>query len=213
MTDTPPALPRGERTRQAIVDTAYEFFITQGYAATSMRQIAERAGIALGGIYNHYGSKEEIFEALLLERHPYHRILPVLSAAQGETLEEFVKNAVPTLVEEFGKQPELFNLLLTEVIEFKGKHVPMVFEQIFPEAMQIGQRMVSYEGLRPIPVPLLMRSFLAIFFAYFVSDLLLARMPFPEIKESALERFIDIYLHGILEKGGDEPRLSPGEHL
>ena len=54
---------KGEATRLAIEDAAIELFMEQGYHATSMRQIAKRAELALGGIYNHFASKDEIFEA------------------------------------------------------------------------------------------------------------------------------------------------------
>ena len=64
-----------------------------GYHATSMRQIAEHAGLALGGIYNHFASKEEIFEGIIIDKHPYKKILPAILAAEGETVEEFLKNA------------------------------------------------------------------------------------------------------------------------
>ena len=53
-------LTKGERTRQTIEEAAYELFLENGYSATSMRQIAERAELALGGIYNHFSGKEEI---------------------------------------------------------------------------------------------------------------------------------------------------------
>ena len=39
---------KGETTRIAIEDAAMNLFLTQGYAATSMRQIAEEVGLALG---------------------------------------------------------------------------------------------------------------------------------------------------------------------
>ncbi|MGC8856852.1 MAG: TetR/AcrR family transcriptional regulator, partial [Anaerolineae bacterium] len=71
---------KGEITRQTIEDAALTLFLEQGYHATSMRQIAERAGLALGGIYNHFSSKEEIFEAIIVDRHPYKRVLPALLA-------------------------------------------------------------------------------------------------------------------------------------
>ena len=87
------ALTKKERTRQAIEQAAYELFMEQGFNATSMRQIAERAGLALGGIYNHYKSKEEIFRAIILDRHPYKQILPLVLNAKGKTPEEFFQNA------------------------------------------------------------------------------------------------------------------------
>ena len=55
-------LSKGERTRQSILQAAYELFLEQGYAATSMRQIAERAGLALGGIYNHFREQGSHFQ-------------------------------------------------------------------------------------------------------------------------------------------------------
>ncbi len=41
---------KGELTRASILEGAYQLFLQQGYHGTSMRQIAEEAGIALGGI-------------------------------------------------------------------------------------------------------------------------------------------------------------------
>ena len=58
-------LTKGENTRLAIEDAAIILFMEKGYHATSMRQIAEGADLALGGIYNHFKSKDEIFEAII----------------------------------------------------------------------------------------------------------------------------------------------------
>ena len=91
-------LTKGERTRQVIIEAAYALFLEQGYAATSMRQIAERTGLALGGIYNHFASKEAIFSDLIIAKHPFHEILPLLLVAPGETVEEFVRNAAKSMV-------------------------------------------------------------------------------------------------------------------
>ena len=58
---TEEAQTKGEVTRLAIEDAAIELFLEHGYHATSMREIADHAGLALGGIYNHFKSKDEIF--------------------------------------------------------------------------------------------------------------------------------------------------------
>ena len=70
---------KGEVTRLAIEEAALELFMEQGYHATSMRQIADKAGLALGGIYNHFSSKDEIFEAVdRFYRAYYLRPKPIL---------------------------------------------------------------------------------------------------------------------------------------
>ena len=78
---------KGDRTRAILIEAAYQLFNNKGYHATSMRDIATEAGLALGGIYNHFQSKEDIFVAMLMERHPFLEILPELHAAQGDTVE------------------------------------------------------------------------------------------------------------------------------
>src|SRR5262245_23683430 len=89
----PAASQRGEETRGRLLDAAYDEFRRNGFHGTSMRQIAQAAGLAVGGIYNHFHSKEEIFAAVLDARHPYHVIVPALAATQGETLEGFLFDA------------------------------------------------------------------------------------------------------------------------
>src|ERR1044072_390747 len=113
---------KGEVTRLAIEDAALELFMEQGYHATSMRQIADKADLALGGIYNHFSSKDEIFEAIIIDRLPYKRILPLILEAKGETAEEFFGNAFRIIVKELGNEPEFLNLMFIELVEFKGKH-------------------------------------------------------------------------------------------
>ncbi|MBK9007275.1 MAG: TetR/AcrR family transcriptional regulator [Anaerolineae bacterium] len=84
-------LKKGEATRLAIEDAAMNLFLKQGYAATSMRQIADAVGLALGGIYNHFSSKEEIFEGIIIDKHPYKQILPAVLAAEGTPPKTFTR--------------------------------------------------------------------------------------------------------------------------
>jgi AcrR family transcriptional regulator len=54
-------LSKGKNSRANILRAAHDLFLQQGYHGTSMRQIAEGAGTALGAIYNHFPGKETIF--------------------------------------------------------------------------------------------------------------------------------------------------------
>jgi len=195
------SLSKGERTRQTIEEAAYELFLEQGYSATSMRRIADQAGLALGGIYNHFSSKEEIFEAIILDKHPYKQILPVILSAPGRTLAEFVRNGAHALIGELGKRPDFIRLMFIEIVEFDSKHMPIFFEEIFPEFLPLVQRFQSPEGeLRPIPPPLLLRAFLGMFFSFYMTELITEHMDIPEMHNDALDGFVEIFLHGILLK-------------
>jgi len=194
-------LSKGDRTRNSIVDAAYALMTGQGYAATSMRQIAERAGLALGSIYNHFSSKEEVFRAIVEDRHPFYQIVPILQTVQGNTVEDYVRKAAHTLVSELGHYPEFLNLMLTEIVEFRGSHVPLVFGKMFPLMLPVAERLTGLEGnVREIPPPVLLRAFLGMFFSYYITEILVGRAFPPEMMANALDHFVDIFLHGVLIK-------------
>jgi TetR/AcrR family transcriptional regulator, transcriptional repressor for nem operon len=51
---------KGEVTRRLILERAAPVFNKRGYAGTSMSEIVEATGLEKGGIYNHFGSKDEL---------------------------------------------------------------------------------------------------------------------------------------------------------
>jgi AcrR family transcriptional regulator len=59
-------LPRHERRRQ-LLDAALEVFVSQGYHAAAMDEIAERAGVSKPVLYQHFPGKLELYLALLDE--------------------------------------------------------------------------------------------------------------------------------------------------
>jgi len=197
------AISRGERTQAEIIQAAYSLFVEQGYHGTSMRQIAQRAGIALGGIYNHFSSKEEIFRAVLLQHHPFQLVLPSMNAAQGENVGDLVRDAAQRMVKILEDYPDFLNLMFIELVEFKTQHLAELFQLIFPQVLLFGGRMLAaHQDLRPIPMPLMLRAFLGMFFSYFITEHIIADQLPPEMKDQALDAFIDIYLHGILADPG-----------
>ena len=54
-----------EDTKQKILDKALELFSEQGYDAVSVGQIAKAVGIKAPSLYNHFPSKQAIFDALV----------------------------------------------------------------------------------------------------------------------------------------------------
>ena len=72
MTATPDARPRGTRLprparRRQLLTAAQEVFVSQGYHAAAMDEIAERAGVSKPVLYQHFPGKLELYLALLDE--------------------------------------------------------------------------------------------------------------------------------------------------
>jgi len=194
-------LSRGELTRQQIILAAHDLFICQGYHGTSMRQIAVQAEVALGGLYNHFSSKEAVFEAVFERFHPYQEVLPALMQAQGDTIEELIRNAADILLTGINRHPKFLNLMFIEIVEFNSIHAQDLFSRIFPVALQISQRFqqAASDRIRPISSPMIIRSFLGFFFSYYISEYIFSSKAPPEFSENGMEAMLDIYLHGLLE--------------
>jgi AcrR family transcriptional regulator len=57
---TTTGLRKGEATRRLILERAAPVFNQRGYAGASMSEVVEATGLEKGGIYNHFGSKDEL---------------------------------------------------------------------------------------------------------------------------------------------------------
>jgi AcrR family transcriptional regulator len=194
------AADRREHTRTTILQSAHDLFLKQGYHGTSMRQIAQAAHIALGGLYNHFASKEEVFEAVFLAFHPYHEILPMITDAQGTNLEQLIKDIIQRMVQVVEGRPDFMNLMFIEMVEFNSAHVRQLFAFLFPQGLEIAQQLVGpyMEQIRSIPPPMVVRTFLGLFFGYYLTERAIAPAAPADFRQNAMQYFVDIYLHGIL---------------
>jgi AcrR family transcriptional regulator len=200
-TTAPRPVSKGERTRGEIIAAGYRLFVRQGYNATSMRQIAGEVGLSPGAAYNHFSGKESLWRAVLNEHHPFHEIVPALGQAQGETVETLVRDAAARMIEILGRRPDVINLMLVELVEFEGRHVAELFETFFPPLMEFARRLSRSRGLlRAIPLPIILRAFIGLFFSYFMTEMLIGSQLPPELREGAFDHFVDVYLRGILDQ-------------
>src|SRR4029453_18114729 len=55
-------------TKERILDTAESLFMEHGFEATSLRAITATAAVNLAAVNYHFGSKEELFQAVLTRR-------------------------------------------------------------------------------------------------------------------------------------------------
>jgi AcrR family transcriptional regulator len=77
-----------EQTRSRLVATATELFLTDGYNATSLGEVAEAAGYTKGAVYSNFATKHALGLAVLEVVQEQRVSAIVASYVEGKTFEE-----------------------------------------------------------------------------------------------------------------------------
>ncbi|MER5415268.1 TetR/AcrR family transcriptional regulator [Streptomyces virginiae] len=89
-----PQVTASPERRRELLDTAAEVFAAQGYNATTVRKIADAAGMLAGSLYYHFDSKEsmldEILSAFLTELWDGYDTVLAAGLGPRETIEALV---------------------------------------------------------------------------------------------------------------------------
>lgn len=108
-------------SRDAALRAARGLFVTRGYLATSVDDIAREAGLSKGGLYFHFSDKSKLLAELLLQSsNLYSGIIDTLNNSTLDPRQRIAVwvNEVSRLA---AKEPELMLLPILVSIEFLGK--------------------------------------------------------------------------------------------
>ena len=98
-------LPEDVRRRQ-ILDAARKCFIEKGYFPTRMEDIAEEAKLSKGGIYFHFESKRQIFEALVRQEYEESAAFMGAMSKTGGNYQDLIANLARHYIEFFRTRPD-----------------------------------------------------------------------------------------------------------
>ena len=135
---------KGELTAERILDAAEELFAEQGYAGSSLRDVATAVGIRSPSLYNHFESKEALYAAVL-ERG----LRPVFSAlsdyaVSGRSGGGNPRRLVETMMRVLVEHPRLASLIQHETLTGGAHLTPMLQSWMAPifaradELVEIG---------------------------------------------------------------------------
>ncbi|AEE46401.1 TetR/AcrR family transcriptional regulator [Cellulomonas fimi] len=102
---------RSTETRQRIVDASLALVADRGYSATSVDEIAAAAGVAKGSVFYNFGSKAELFEAILGEG-VQHLTATLQGAAAGAHGREAVEALVTELLTQVRDHPDFAKVMV-----------------------------------------------------------------------------------------------------
>ena len=197
---------RAERSRRAVLDAALYLFSHHGYRATSVRDIAARAGVSTGAVYHHFEDKDALFRALIAEydaithttRFPFMRMLQ-----QGSRFPDNIEELGYAARDSVRQFRQYLALIYVDVIEFQGTHIQAFYAgkaKRFADLLEEqGSTTAIQASLRANVTPvsaLLLTS--RIFFNYFSMEILFGvREPFGKETTEVVREIADILRNGV----------------
>lgn len=190
-----------ERNQVKIEEAALRVFTRQGYHGTSVREIADEAGVSLGNLYNYYPNKEKIF-ASLVRRYGVrmaglqHRLLSPLG---GELDRAGLKKLARAVREIVYRNPDYWRLMYIDVVEFGNRHFASSFRDLARNIAAVtGREMRLPTRRRGVDPTFAFSAIYLQFFTYFLVEKLFGgkqHLGLPE--EQAITQLIEIYTAGV----------------
>lgn len=189
-----------EETRLNIIDSSIELFRTKGFPETSMEEIAEKADISKGTLYNYFENKESILSAYIQSS-----IIDFGEEIEAQLKDhQDIKAQLRLLLDFrhsfFGKDPELTAIYMSFRMQtlfntpsanpFSNPHRSGL-ENVILKIISGAQ--ANNEIRRDIPTLILARNFQLITVNYFISCQFSQE---PEELELLREQLIEVFLSG-----------------
>jgi AcrR family transcriptional regulator len=141
-----------EETNRAVLQAAEQVFADDGLHGASMSKIAERAGVAVGTLYNHFKDREALFDALIDQRRAdlLGKLDETRAALAGEPFKKQLEGFMVALFGHFDEHRAFLRIVLSS--EYGGSHkceeMPRALYQRIEALLKVGHR---EKVLRPDP--------------------------------------------------------------
>jgi AcrR family transcriptional regulator len=107
--------PRAERTIEAVLTAAEQLFSKRSISDVTVEEIASAAGVAVGSVYNHFGSKAGVHIALVERAIDVDRHFMDLAYTDGRSPVEQLYAAAEEYLAFYLENPEYFRMLASPV--------------------------------------------------------------------------------------------------
>lgn len=148
------------RRSDEILAAAVELFARQGFAATEVQQIADRAGVGKGTVYRHFVNKEKLFLAAADLGLRQLKDAVNQSAADLVTPLARLRAGVDAFLQFFRRHPEFVDLMIQERAHFRDRESPTFFgrkdDEMTCRWREEFAELIRQGVLRPLPVEHLM---------------------------------------------------------
>lgn len=206
-----PEITKGEQTRQEILAAAKRLFLSQGFTATPMRQIAREVGITPAAIYNHYPSKDQLFTTLLQNVAPYDELFALFDEIAADSPENLLRQMVRAAFGLIAEHQDYLQLAFIDAQERDGATLAGFLPELLPRVQMWYQRLVALDAaprgagfrLRQVPFLVFVRTMLSLLAGFMLTERVATADRLPQVADTDWpEALADVLLHGVLQPAG-----------
>jgi AcrR family transcriptional regulator len=158
-TETPKRSKRltAEQRREQLLTVARDVFADHGFAAASVEEIAERAGVSKPVVYEHFEGKDGVY-AVVVEREIRELVGRIKTALQPGDPRATIIAAVDTFMRYIEEQPQGFTILVRDAPVGSGATLPSVLDEISRAVEKLLAGELTDRGYDKAMAPVLARS-------------------------------------------------------
>jgi len=195
--------------QERILDAARQLFLAKGYNGSNLRDIAREAKVSMGGIYHHFGSKEEIYLALLNQSGTAPDALQRIGKLFSDP--SFPSNLADigmAVFEVAREHQDYFKLLYIDVLEFQGKNVSHIIGGFRKGFNQLGvgllrPRIDRGELSQDVRSEIMMRVMFDTYIYFILEEVMLGTSSAANLEMSEremAEQMASVLLNGVLPR-------------
>jgi AcrR family transcriptional regulator len=145
------------RTRAQLIDAAATVFARRGFAAASLDEVAEEAGLTKGAVYSNFDSKEDLFEAVIDDRFdtPLQHRVEAIDQIEG-TQQDRAMAGARLFIDAVQQERELFLLALERRIYVARhpEHAPALGKRYREQLERVADMIADQSTKWGLPLPL-----------------------------------------------------------
>lgn len=191
--------------RERILAAARECFLTKGFNGANLRDIARAAQVSMGGIYHHFASKEEIYEAMLPSTELAKKFPRVVALFTSPEFPENLSSIGKAIFEIVRAHRDDFKLIYIDILEFQGRNIKPLIDALHTGFARGSESLLSAgtrggrvdESIHPA---VFTRSIITLFLHFSVEEAMLDKSLAADIglsEEEMADQMARLLLHGI----------------
>lgn len=196
-----------ETKREQVLRAAEEIFAEKGFDGATMKDIAEGVGVKAPALYNHFASKEDIYNSVISESYVQLQEKVLGPIAKAPDLREKLRLLVDLLVDFWAEHPRLPRIYAQEVL--RGSD--LVFAELVPNYMAplfagivkaLDDKDMEEHGFRRVDMPQLVYNIFGVtifnfFSGPFFKAIVGRESDTPERNALLKEEIVNLVFHGI----------------